>query len=76
MISFLSPHLKLQLWDTAGSDRYMTRIYYKNAVGALILFDLNCRKSFAQVMKWKKQIDDKVMLPDGRPIPCVLIANK
>ena len=54
----------------------MTRIYYKNAVGAMVLFDLNCRKSFAQVIKWKKQIDDKVMLPDGRPIPCVLIANK
>jgi hypothetical protein len=28
------------------------------------------------VSKWKRDIDSKVMLSDGRPIPVVLLANK
>jgi predicted GTPase len=27
-------------------------------------------------MKWKAEIDSKVVLPDGRPIPVVLLGNK
>ena len=66
----------LQLYDCAGQDRYWSRVYYKNAVGCLILFDINCKKSFISVLQWKKQLDDLVLLPNGNPIPCVLIANK
>ena len=40
------------------------------------MFDINCKKSFISVMNWKKQLDDLVLLPNGNPIPCLLIANK
>ncbi|KAL1492516.1 hypothetical protein ABEB36_010757 [Hypothenemus hampei] len=70
--------IRLQLWDIAGQERYgnMTRVYYKEAVGAFIVFDVTRRDTFESVAKWKTDLDSKVQLPDGSPIPCVLLANK
>ncbi|XP_066158136.1 ras-related protein Rab-32 [Euwallacea fornicatus] len=70
--------IRLQLWDIAGQERYgnMTRVYYKEAVGAFIVFDVTRRNTFESVANWKSDLDSKVQLPDGSPIPCVLLANK
>lgn len=54
----------------------MTRVYYKEAVGAFVVFDVSRVSTFEGVVKWKKDIDSKVLLPDGTPIPAVLIGNK
>jgi len=54
----------------------MTRVYYKEAVGALVVFDVTRVSTFEAVTKWKNDIDAKVVLPDGKPIPVVLLANK
>jgi GTPase SAR1 family protein len=69
----------LQLWDIAGQERFgnMTRVYYKEAVGAMVVFDVTRVNTFEAVQKWKNDIDAKVTLPpDDRPIPVVLLANK
>mgnify|MGYP001249702443 CR=1 FL=1 len=70
--------VRLQLWDIAGQERFgnMTRVYYKEAVGAILVYDLTRRDTFAAIEKWKTDLDSKVVLPDGRNIPCVLIGNK
>lgn len=70
--------IRLQLWDIAGQERFgnMTRVYYKEAVGAFIVFDVTRAATFDAVLKWKQDLDAKVTLPDGSPIPCVLLANK
>ncbi|XP_008193346.1 ras-related protein Rab-38 isoform X3 [Tribolium castaneum] len=70
--------IRLQLWDIAGQERYgnMTRVYYKEAVGAFIVFDVTRTNTFESVAKWKSDLDSKVQLSDGSPIPCVLLANK
>ncbi|CAH1377791.1 hypothetical protein MTP99_019203 [Tenebrio molitor] len=70
--------IRLQLWDIAGQERYgnMTRVYYKEAVGAFIVFDVTRITTFESVAKWKTDLDSKVQLSDGSPIPCVLLANK
>ncbi|KAG5309105.1 RAB32 protein, partial [Pseudoatta argentina] len=74
------PHtiIRLQLWDIAGQERFgnMTRVYYKEAVGALIVFDVTRSATLDAVVKWKQDLDSKVQLPDGSSIPCVLLANK
>ncbi|CRL08436.1 CLUMA_CG021414, isoform A [Clunio marinus] len=70
--------IRLQLWDIAGQERFgnMTRVYYKEAVGAFIVFDVTRSATFDAVIKWKQDLDSKVQLPDGSPIPCILLANK
>jgi len=70
--------IRLQLWDIAGQERFgnMTRVYYKEAVGAFIVFDVTRSATFDAVLKWKHDLDSKVSLPDGSQIPCVLLANK
>lgn len=70
--------IRLQLWDIAGQERFgnMTRVYYKEAVGCFIVFDVTRVSTFEAVAKWKNDLDAKVQLPDGSKIPCVLLANK
>ncbi|KAA0202538.1 hypothetical protein HAZT_HAZT006786, partial [Hyalella azteca] len=70
--------IRLQLWDIAGQERFgnMTRVYYKEAVGAFIVFDVTRAQTFDCVSKWKNDLDTKVTLPNGSPIPTVLLANK
>ena len=45
-----------------GQERFgnMTRVYYKEAVGAFIVFDVTRVNTFDAVQKWKKDIDEKV----------------
>jgi Ras-related protein Rab-32 len=72
--------VRLQLWDIAGQERFgnMTRVYYKEAVGAFVVFDVTRTSTFEAVKKWKADIDAKVMIPGttDQPIPVVLLANK
>ena len=54
----------------------MTRVYYKDAVGCFIVFDVTRASTFEAVIRWKQDLDSKVTLPDGSRIPVVLLANK
>ena len=40
--------IKLQLWDTAGEERFraLTPMYYKDAQAILLCFALNAQESF------------------------------
>jgi Ras-related protein Rab-32 len=70
--------IQLQLWDIAGQERFgnMTRVYYKQAVGAIIVYDVTQGNTFEDVKTWKSDIDAKVLLPDDTPIPVLLLGNK
>ncbi|XP_053567765.1 ras-related protein Rab-32 [Bombina bombina] len=70
--------VRLQLWDIAGQERFgnMTRVYYKEAVGAFVVFDVTRGSTFEAITKWKSDLDCKVFLPGGGPIPAILLANK
>lgn len=45
--------IKLQIWDTAGQDKYktITKNYYRNSQGVLIVFGVDSRDSFYSVRK-------------------------
>jgi small GTP-binding protein len=50
----LDDSVAIQFWDTAGMERYhsINRMYYHDAVGAILTFDLTKRKSFDDCDDW------------------------
>lgn len=54
----------------------MTRVYYREAMGAFIVFDVTRPTTFEAVIKWKQDLDSKLMLANGQSIATVLLANK
>lgn len=70
--------IRLQLWDIAGQERFgnMTRVYYREAVAAIIVFDTTRTSTFEAVEKWKNDIQSKVFLQNEQPVPMILLANK
>jgi GTPase SAR1 family protein len=59
--------VRLQLWDIAGQEQFgsMTRVYFKNAVGAIVVCDLSEEKPLHHVGNWKADLDAKTALKDG-----------
>lgn len=49
--------IKLQLWDTAGQDRFKNIVasYYRGAQGIFIVYDVTNRISFTNVTKWYQE---------------------
>ncbi|EDO36757.1 predicted protein [Nematostella vectensis] len=70
--------INLQLWDVAGHERFghMTRVYYKYAIAAIIVFDLSRSATFDAILKWYRDVNQKVMLTNENPIPVIILANK
>lgn len=49
--------IKLQIWDTAGQEsfRSITRSYYRDAAGALLVYDITRRESFNHLKRWLEE---------------------
>ena len=54
----------------------MCRNYYQDANGCCVMFDITNKKSLENCENWKKELDNKVFQPNGKPIPSILLANK
>ncbi|EMD44701.1 small GTPase EhRabD2, putative [Entamoeba histolytica HM-3:IMSS] len=50
-------HIKLQIWDTAGQERFatLTGNYFRNAMAAIIMFDVSNKESFENIPNWVEQ---------------------
>ena len=66
--------VKVQLWDTAGQDKFraITRNYYKGASGIILIFDVTNTKSFENIKKWINEIKEEI----SENVSIVLIGNK
>lgn len=51
--------IKIQLWDTAGEERFraLTPMYYKSAEAILLAFSLTDSETFENLNKWIREID-------------------
>ena len=67
--------IKLEIWDTAGQERYraLTKIFYKNALAAVLVYDITRIQSFEELKNyWIKQIKESA--PEN--IILAIAANK
>jgi small GTP-binding protein len=67
-------NIKVQIWDTAGQDRYksITKSYIKGANGIILIYDVTKRKTFEGIQNWVKQIKEQV----SSRVCVALVANK
>jgi len=79
--SFLSKRLtiagqrvNLAIWDTAGQERFhaLGPIYYRDANGALLVYDITDVDSFQKVKNWVKEL--RKML--GKDVVLTIAGNK
>ncbi|KAF2737156.1 ras-domain-containing protein [Polyplosphaeria fusca] len=66
--------LKLQLWDTAGTERFrsVSRSYYRGAAGAILVYDVSSWRSFEGC----KTFLDDVRALAGPDVTVILAGNK
>ncbi len=69
--------MKLYLWDTAGQERYnsLTKLYFKGANAAIIVYDITDEESFAKAQRWSEQIDEFQQGDEGK-IDKFVVGNK
>lgn len=50
--------IKLQIWDTAGQDRFrtITSSYYRGAHGIIVVYDISDYSSYCNVQQWIQEI--------------------
>lgn len=58
IIKVNSQYIKLQIWDTAGQEsfRAITRSFYRNAHGVILMYDLTRLESFENLKDWLKEV--------------------
>mmetsp|Transcript_57384 Transcript_57384/g.100847 ORF Transcript_57384/g.100847 Transcript_57384/m.100847 type:complete len:205 (-) Transcript_57384:241-855(-) len=74
LINIEQHQIKLQIWDTAGQEsfRSITRSYYRDAAGALLVYDITRRESFNHLSRWLEEARQ-----NGNPnMTIMLIGNK
>ena len=67
--------LNLEIWDTAGQERYrsVTKMFYKDANAALLIYDITNKISFEEIQKyWIVQVKESA--PEN--IILAIVGNK
>ncbi|BFZ25778.1 hypothetical protein BsWGS_28817 [Bradybaena similaris] len=66
--------IRAQIWDTAGQERYraITAVYYRGAVGALVVYDMTKQLTFENLSKWLQELKDHA----DRSARIMIVGNK
>ena len=68
-------NISCQIWDTAGQEKMksIASAYYKNANGAILVFDIASKHTFQRLPYWLSELKDNVNDDD---ISIILLGNK
>ena len=71
---FDNNEVKVQIWDTAGQEKYrsITSSYYKGAQGCLLVYDITRKETFDNIDKWFSELKNS----SNGDITAILIGNK
>lgn len=74
-IKFYQKTIQLYFWDTAGQEKFrsLTKNYYKDADGVLLVYDVTSQKSFDDLQFW---LQESTNINEKKNIPFVIIGNK
>jgi small GTP-binding protein len=66
--------VKLQIWDTAGQEKFrtITKAYYRGAHGILLVYDVTSTESFNQTRQWMQSIQENMV----DPVSVIFVGNK
>ena len=66
--------VQLKFWDTAGQEQFnaINTMYYQNAVGALLVYDVTISETFEKVKSWVPTLQ----VAAGKDITFVIEGNK
>ena len=75
---FVPPQKEAQLciWDTAGQERFhsLGPIYYRDAKGAILVYDITDESTFERVKGWTKEL--RKMVGTNKKICLTIVGNK
>jgi small GTP-binding protein len=66
--------IRLQIWDTAGQEKFraISRAYFRNAVGAVLVFDVTDVSTFDALSEWLEELHSNCV-PN---VYILVVANK
>jgi len=67
--------VKVQMWDTAGQEQFraLTQSFYRNANGAILVYDVTNVESFRKLESWLKPVQEAAGNDD---VQIMLVGNK
>lgn len=66
--------IRIKFWDTSGQEQFksLTRNFYKDADGVLVVYDVSNRDSFKKVGEWIESVYDN----SNSDVKMILVGNK
>jgi len=66
MVKVNGKRVKLQIWDTAGQEKFrtITRSYYRGVAGVILAYDITRRSSFEALRSWVDDIREQTANPN------------
>lgn len=73
-VSYKGANFALELWDSAGQERFRTIVYnyFNLSKAACVVFDITSEESLNDAKMWLQQL----VLHCGNEIPKILLGNK
>eukprot|EP00026_Physarum_polycephalum_P016436 Phypoly_transcript_17339.p1 GENE.Phypoly_transcript_17339~~Phypoly_transcript_17339.p1 ORF type:complete len:211 (+),score=27.72 Phypoly_transcript_17339:102-734(+) len=68
----------LQIWDTAGGDRFQTlgTHFYRGTDACMLVYDVHLKKTFENLESWRTQFIEMSHCQNSESFPFVCVGNK